>query len=236
MGIVDFHTHVLPGIDDGSQSIAESMALLRAAARQGITHMVATPHFYPQYDTPERFLDRRNRAEQQLREVMASEKKLPKLHIGAEVFYFHGISKSEEISKLTIDNSPYMLIEMPPAPWSEAMYQELADLYEKRGYFPIIAHVDRYISRFRTFGIPDRLMELPVLVQANAEFFLERSTASMAMRMLQKGKIQLLGSDCHNLKNRKPNMGEALEKIRCKLGKAVVEEISACSEHILSNF
>ena len=68
--IIDFHTHVLPGIDDGSCNVEESIALLRKEAEQGITHVIATPHFYPRYDTPEHFLERRAEAEAILREEM----------------------------------------------------------------------------------------------------------------------------------------------------------------------
>ena len=123
---------------------------------------------------------------------------------------------------------------MPPSPWTDSMYRELEDLALKRGYIPIVAHVDRYIGRFRTFGIPERLEQLPVLIQANAEFFLERSTASVALRMLRKGQIHLLGSDCHNLDSRRPNLGAALEKIRHKLGEKALDGINACAEEILS--
>ena len=57
--VIDFHSHILPGIDDGSKNVEESLQMLRMMAKQGITHVVATPHFYPQHDTPESFLKRR---------------------------------------------------------------------------------------------------------------------------------------------------------------------------------
>ena len=87
--------------------------------------------------------------------------------------------------------------------------------------FSIIAHIDRYIRPFHTHGIPKRLEELPVLVQANASFFQQ----SMAMQMLKKGQIHLLGSDCHNLTSRKPNMDLALQKIQKKLGQPVMDRL-----------
>ena len=61
--IIDFHSHILPGIDDGSESVEQSIAMLRMEAEQGITHVVATPHFYPRHDTPQRFLQRRKDAD-----------------------------------------------------------------------------------------------------------------------------------------------------------------------------
>lgn len=115
------------------------------------------------------------------------------------------------------------------------MYRELEDLYVKRGIMPIIAHVDRYISRFRTHGIPQRLESLPVLVQANASFFLRRSTASMALRMLKKGQIHLLGSDAHNTTSRQPNLGDALSLIERRLGSDFISAMHQHGQHVLSD-
>ena len=233
MRVVDFHSHILPGIDDGSKSVEESLELLRMEKAQGIGCVVATPHFYPNYDSPGDFLARRNRSEKQLREAMAKEDGLPKVIVGAEVYFFRGMSQSEQLPELTIGESKCILIEMPPAPWSEEIYRELENIWEKWGITPIVAHIDRYIRPFRTYGIPKRLSRLPVLVQANADFFLEKATAGMALRMLKKDQIQLLGSDCHNLTSRKPNLGAALEKVRQKLGDGMVEEISVLASEIL---
>ena len=99
------------------------------------------------------------------------------------------------------------------------MYRELEGIREKQGLTPIIAHVDRYIRPFHTYKIPARLEKLPVLVQANASFFLERGTRGMALKMLRAGQIHLLGSDCHNMDSRRPNLGQAVEIIQSKLGK-----------------
>lgn len=216
--IIDFHSHILPGIDDGSSAVETSLEMLRREAEQGVTHVVATPHFYPKYDDPVRFLARRDRAEAKLREAMAGRGGLPELLVGAEAAFFRGISESEFLPWLTIRGKGCILIEMPPAPWPEEFYRELAAIREKRDIVPVLAHVDRYIGPFRTFGIPRRLAELPVYVQANAEFFLERGTANMALRMLRADRIHLLGSDCHDLSERKPNLGPAMEKIRSRLG------------------
>ena len=223
--IIDFHSHILPGIDDGSRSVEESLALLQMEAEQGIRHVVATPHFYPQRDNPERFLQRRAKAEGLLRDAMAGQANMPRLSIGAEVYYFNGMSDSEVISELTIDKKRGILIEMPSLPWTEAMFRELEGLYTKRGLIPIIAHLDRYLTFRHGFEIQKRLAELPVLVQVNAEFFLEWSTARKALRMLKKDGIHLLGSDCHNRSDRKPNLGSAVEVIRKNLGEHALEPI-----------
>jgi protein-tyrosine phosphatase len=234
-GIIDFHSHVLPGIDDGSHSLEESIAMLRMEAEQGVRHVIATPHFYPQHDTPDHFLQKRREAEKLLREEMEKYSDLPILIVGAEVYYFPGISNSEAMAELTIDKKKCILIEMPTPPWTDAMYRELEGLYTKQGLIPIVAHVDRYIGRFRTFGIPKRLAELPVLVQANAEFFLEKPTSSMALRMLKRNEIHLLGSDCHNLDARKPNLRAALDLIERRMGADPLAAIQKFQAYALQN-
>jgi protein-tyrosine phosphatase len=122
---------------------------------------------------------------------------------------------------------------MPPAPWSEEIYRELENIWEKWGITPIVAHIDRYIRPFRTYGIPKRLSRLPVLVQANAEFFLEKATTGMASRMLKKDQIQLLGSDCHNLTSRAPNLGAATAIIEKKIGPGLLPELTAYARELL---
>lgn len=231
--VIDFHSHILPDIDDGSASLEQSVAMLQMEAKQGIRHVVATPHFYAQHDKPEHFLKKRAEAEKLLREEMARHKDLPALSVGAEVYYFNGISDSDVLSELTIDKKRYILIEMPLPPWTDRMYRELENIWIKQNLMPIVAHVDRYIAPFYTHGIPEKLERLPVMVQANASFFLEKATRRMAIRMLGKGRIQLLGSDCHNLTDRVPNLGEAIHLIEKKFGPDMISYIQSFQEEVL---
>lgn len=232
--MIDFHSHILPNVDDGSPSVEVSVAMLRAAAQQGVTHVVATPHFYPRYDDPRRFLERRNRGESALRQEIGRHEGLPNMLIGAEVAFFRGISDSEFLPELTIRGNECILIEMPLPPWPEEFYRELEAIWVKRSVLPVIAHVDRYIRPFRTFGIPQRLANMPVYVQANGEFFLERSTARMALRMLKAGQIHLLGSDCHNLSDRQPNLGPVMEKIRSCCSEGILDQLRKHERIVLS--
>lgn len=230
---VDFHSHILPGVDDGSRSVEESLEMLRAEARQGIGTVVATPHFYANHDTPERFLRRRAAAWEMLQTAMALEAGLPEIILGAEVYYFSGISDSDQLYRLTTGQKWYIMLEMPTVPWTQNMYQEMENIYTKHGITPIIAHIDRYISPLRHRQILDRLEELPVLVQANSDFFLRPMTAPLALRMLKEKRIHLLGSDCHNCSTRKPELGRAIEKIEKHLGAAAMEHLRFYEETVL---
>ena len=233
--VIDFHSHILPRVDDGSKSLGMSLEMLRMEAEQGIRHVVATPHFYPRYDTPERFLRRRAEAEKILREELQKFPELPDLIMGAEVYYFPGISDCEAISELTIGENKCILIEMPGGSWTDTMFRELEGLYVKQGLLPVVAHIDRYISRFHNHEILKRLASLPVLIQANAEFFLNRRTSAFALRMLKKEGIHLLGSDAHNLTSRKPNLGETVRLIEKRLGDQPLDAIHACQCKVLGD-
>lgn len=232
--LTDFHSHILPGIDDGSPDPQTSIAMLEQERDQGIRRVVATPHFYPRYEDPERFLRRRDRAEAELCRCLEGRNDLPELLIGVEVYYFRGISESEWLPHLRIRGTDAVLIEMPPAPWTDVMLRELAEIREKWGYTPIIAHIDRYIGPLRTFGLPRKLQQLPVLVQANASFFLDKRSGGMAIKMLKADQIQLLGSDCHNLMDREPNLGPARNAIERKLGSKALDRIRTWEESVIS--
>ena len=232
--IVDLHSHILPKMDDGSASIAESLELLRMQWEQGIHTVVATPHFYAHRDQPEAFLQRRNASFAQLEEAMQDQAQMPRIYLGAEVYYFQGMSDSEKLQQLTIGDSPYILVEMPMVRWTDRMYDELQQISYKQGLTPIVAHVDRYFSPFSSHRIPQRLEELPVLVQANASFFLEKASRRKAIKMLKRNQIQLLGSDCHNTQTRRPNLGYAVNVIGRELGQDALESIAACQKQVLN--
>lgn len=233
--IADFHCHILPGIDDGSQSVRESIAMLQEEAMQGIRLVVATPHFYPRQDNPQEFLRKRAESERVLRDAMAQCKGLPELHIGAEVHYFRGIGESDILPLMTIDGKKHVLIEMPMTQWTEAMYRDLENISARQGLIPILAHIERYLSFQPPQRIWSNLEQFPVLIQSNASFFQRTFGSGRAFRLLRDGKIHLLGSDCHNMTNRKPNLGKTLHKIQKKLGFQPSFVIDACQNQILKS-
>ena len=234
MKVVDFHTHILPGIDDGSSSVEESLAMLQMEKEQGASLVVATPHFYPQNDRPEKFLQRRKAAFEQLTEKISPDDKLPQIILGAEVYYFKGIGQWEGLRDFAIENTNYLLLEMPMVKWDSRMYDDIYDIYRSQGLVPIIAHLDRYINIFNVKGVVDNLSELPVVIQANAGFFLDKSSKRLALKLLKNNVINIIGTDCHNIQSRKPNLKAALETIEQQLGEEYIKRINLAGEKILS--
>lgn len=229
---VDFHTHILPRVDDGSRSIGESIKMLKKEYEMGIKTVILTPHFYPDTDNFEEFINNRDRAVMELKAAAEGEE-LPDILVGAEVYYFGGIENWDILPKLAIEGTKFILIEMPHTHFSERHLKSLSEFKEKTGYTPIVAHLDRYISFWNTYKLPDRLAEMDLLVQVNASYFLNFPNKFQALKLLKEDKIHLLGSDCHNLTERKPNLNLAYRVIEEKLGEIALNRLSEYESLVL---
>lgn len=204
--MTDVHCHVLPGMDDGSASVEESLAMLEALSAQGIGGVAATPHFYAEENSPEVFLRRRAESVRRLRERW--QPGLPALRLGAEVCYYQGISRCEELECFTIEGTRLLLLEMPFERWTDRVLQEVWEIQSRPGITVVLAHIERYLCR-QDRSIWRTLAEWGVLNQCNASFFLDWRTRHRALRLLREGRIHLLGSDSHNMSSRPPRLGEA---------------------------
>lgn len=199
--MIDFHTHILPCIDDGSQSITESVSLLREEKRLGIEAVVATPHFYANENSPASFLKKRDQVWNQLRPYLWPE--LPRVYLGAEVQYFEGICAVEDIELLRIQGTDMLLVEMPFSRWSDRMVEDILELNERENVQIVLAHIERYMA-IQPEDIWQYLQDHGILMQCNVSFFDGWKTKHRAMTMLKNGQIHLLGSDCHNMRSRRP--------------------------------
>lgn len=207
--MIDFHSHILPAVDDGPETLAQSLDMLRKSFLQGVDLVVSTSHFYGGDEYPREFLKRRNAAAQQLMEAMLfSTDVYPSVVLGAEVLFFPGISEAEEMEDLQIENTGTILIEPPMAPWSDNMLDEIAQLGRNFDLTPVIAHVDRYMSMLKDDSLIERVLQRGLVVQVNSSYFLNPKTRKAAFANLKAGKVHLLGSDCHNLETRPPNLGQ----------------------------
>ena len=113
--MIDFHSHILPEMDDGAESLETSLAMLRESKRQGVDVICSTSHFYADEEDPHSFLSRRGTAYLRLCSAMGDSPDYPKIVLGAEVLYFPGISVADEIKALRLMGTPFLLIE-PPMP------------------------------------------------------------------------------------------------------------------------
>ena len=216
--MIDIHTHILPGMDDGSGSLEESLAMAKESARQGVRLLAATPHFYATQEDPERFLQRREASLALLES--AWQDGFPTLLVGAEVRYFDGISRVEKIAHLTLDHTRILLLEMPFTSWSRRMVDEVLELQRSRGLQVLLAHVERYLKD-QDGQVWETFRQNGVWMQCNANFFLRWQTKRKAQALFKKGEIQMLGSDTHNMTSRPPNLAMARDALVKSLGQAV---------------
>lgn len=212
--MVDFHSHILPEMDDGSESVEMSLAMLRESRRQGVDLICSTSHFYADEEDPASFLARRGEAYARLREAMENPVDYPRILLGAEVLYFPGISVAEEVCSLRLEGTPFLLVQPPMMPWSETMLDEVELCSETLNCIPVIAHIDRYMRILNDYTLIDRVKDRRLLIQVNTSFFLHHDTRQFALECLRDNRFQMIGSDCHNTSDRCPNMGDAAAIIR----------------------
>lgn len=230
----DFHTHILPGIDDGSPNAAESVKMIQQEIEQGVETVFLTPHFCAKEQYPDEFLDKRNVSYKSLIDALAEENKQPKFLLGAEVEYSAGMSQWTQLNLLSMDKTGYLLLEMPVGTWNEEIYRELELIYTERGITPILAHIERYVGFWNMNRILNRLADLPVLLQVNCSFINDKRSRRTALRLINEHRIHLIGSDCHSSQWRCPCMAETRELLDVNTSQEAQSFLSMTEDAIIN--
>ncbi len=230
--MIDFHTHILPGIDDGSRDVPESLEMFRMESDEGARQVVATPHFYAYRDRVSHFLRRREIAYHRLSKELSIEE-AQSIMLGAEVAYFTGIGDADMVPELTIQGTDMLLLEMPFAQWDDTVCQDVEKLLERQKLRVIIAHIERYYSFQKDRTYWDRVFDGPVIPQMNAGTFY-RSGWLQKRRALDLARRYpiILGSDCHGVRRRPPNLSQGRQVLEAKLGTDYVRQMDERSERM----
>ena len=188
--IVDFHSHILPSADHGSDSVATSLFQLSEASRSGVSRIIATPHFYPHRHTLEKFLSRREAAARTLADAMGEG--MPEIRLGAEVLVCEGIENLAGLDRLCIEGTRTLLLELPFSEFRDS-YADSAKKLIRAGYDILLAHVDRYPAEDI-----ERMMEVGVnKLQINAESIDKLIKPKHILKWVREGRAVALGSDIH---------------------------------------
>lgn len=230
--MIDWHSHILPGMDDGSRDVAESISMLSALATQGVDMVMATPHFYANDESVDEFLNRRRYSYESLYTHYGDGN--VRVWCGAEVKYYSGISRMDGLEKLAIENTNLLLLEMPMTKWTNMMRQELQDLINTRGLQIIFAHIERYLA-WQDLTVVRQLCESGARMQVNASFFDRLGSRKKAMKLLKAGWIHFIGSDCHNMTTRPPKLSSAYDLIRKKFGEDYTFQMIQYGYHVLGH-
>lgn len=234
MGYIDFHSHVLPGIDDGAKDVKMSVEMIKECLSQGISTIVCTPHYYySQKNSVEEFLRKREESCNALKSELLKNNIQVELKMGAEVNFNCDLSTLENVVKLAIENTNYILIEMPYGTWQDGMFDYLYTLIAQKNLIPIIAHAERYYQNDKVFK---KLENLDVYFQINASSFISHgSDKRNAMKLLKANKVHILGTDAHNIDTRPPELKKAFIYIKKKANISYVDYLIENSIRILNN-
>ena len=229
-GFVDIHNHILPGIDDGAKNLEDSVALIKGFSEFGVNNFVCTPHIMHNYydNTPETI----EHSFQQLKNEMAAQ---GIMDVALDVAAEHMIDDNfEEIlvqNRVMPLRKHYLLIEMSflqaPINFDQAKNKVLT-----QGYFPILAHPERYLFFHNNFQTYTRLKNQNILFQVNLlslTGYYGKEIKNIAIKLLDKGLVDFLGSDIHNISQ--------LKVIKeCTLPRNFLEKINTVIVNTIEHF
>ncbi len=212
--IVDIHSHIIPGIDDGSKNMEMSLEMIRNAEENGTKEIVATPHYLMEYG--EATIEEVKNYVKKLNVVLENEKIDVKIYSGQEVYFTEKIIEDYMQGNIgTINDSRYMLIEFPMREFNENMFDILYEL-QIRNIVPIIAHPERYKFFIEKPLIINHFINEGYLFQVNAgsiEGKFGEHVKKTANCFLGENIYNFIGSDAHNIKNRNTGLKSALNLI-----------------------
>ena len=187
---LDYHAHVLPGCDHGSDSVETSRKQLAMAAAARVRTVCATPHFYPHKESIPSFLQRREASARLLRENLTAD--APQLQLGAEVLICDGMERLDGLPRLCRSETNELLLEMPFYQWPEAIWDTLYALCERRDIKIVLAHAERYPPE-----AIEQLIRDNVALQLNSECLTRPLHRKRYLTWIKNGSVKYLGSDIH---------------------------------------
>lgn len=226
MEYFDIHSHILPGVDDGAETIEESLSMLEIAYKEGTRNIVLTPHYirgknnYTKQELDDRLKEVQAEAEEWYPDL--------NLYLGNEVLYEDGIVDDLKNGLIqTMNGTKYVLVEFNIRISYNELYQAVRKIANAR-FRPIIAHVERYRCLFKHIERIDELVGLEVTLQMNISSiyggFLDEN-ARWCKQLVKEGYISFFGTDAHDLNDRAPYINDYIGWIRKKCGEDVLQQI-----------
>lgn len=238
MNKVDFHSHILPGMDDGAKNTEMSVRMLEKLYDDGVDTVVLTPHFYRRDEEISHFLKRREKSYTELLKAVEGMENCPKLLLGAEVYFYPSLSADPDFGKLAVEGTDYVLLELPFEHFYQNFFSGYSKFINNCGQKIILAHIERYLSFGNDAEEFDRLLGFGKAVCqmncgsiAGAGFFEQRKM----MKLIKDGYISVLGTDAHNTDSRPPLFGKAEKKITAKCKREEFERLCRNSSAILAD-
>lgn len=231
--MIDFHTHVLPGIDDGAKDLDESLKLLADLDKQGVRKVVFTPHYYGRNKSVSKFLKQRDEAFLKVKDAYHGEIAFVKgcecnLSTCANIDF-------SELKPLAIEGTRYILTELSfEKEWTDGLFSKLNRLLDV-GLVPVIAHMELYPVVQKKPQLVHQLIEMGCLIQVNCDSFLNGKTFPLVRALVNHSQVHCIGSDTHNLITRPPMYRSATDKIIEEFGQPTLDYLQDTMKKILAN-
>lgn len=212
--IVDIHSHIIPGIDDGAKNMEITLEMLRNAEKDGTKQIIATPHYLLEYG--EAMISEVKEFVNEINEILTRDGVDVKVYSGQEVYYTENIIQYYMEGKIgTLNDSKYMLIEFPMRKFDDNIIDIIYEL-QVRHIIPIIAHPERYKTIIEKTSYINRFINEGYLFQMNTGSLEGKFGADVqktAEILLRNGIYNFIGSDAHDTKNRNTGLSAAITLI-----------------------
>lgn len=224
--IVDIHSHIIPGIDDGSKDMEMTLEMIKNAKKNGTKEIVATPHYLLEYG--ETKIAEVKEQVKIINDILENEKIEVKVYSGQEVYFTERIIEDYIQGNIgTINDSRYMLIELDMHKFDNNIFDILYEL-QIRDIVPIIAHPERYKYFREKPSLINNFIDQGYLFQMNGgsiEGKFGESIKKTAQTFLNKNIYSFIGSDAHNNQTRNTGLKNALNVID-EMNKSIFESSS----------
>ena len=224
--MIDIHCHILPNVDDGSESLEESIAMAKIAESEGITKIVNTSHCH--FDFKYKKGNELKLELEKFNQVLKEENINIEVILGNELYYTSDlIERFDELDFFSMNNSKYILMEFSPINFPKNIEDVIYEI-KIRGYIPIIAHAERYKQVQEDVNIVLDCIKEGALIQVNASSILGKNgekAEDTSKKLLDNNMVHFVATDAHSSNRRRPLIKDSYNYILKNYGKEVSEKL-----------
>ena len=228
----DMHSHILPEMDDGSDSVELSLQIIDKLRAQNVRNICFTPHFYTNEESMDSFLKRRQESVNKLIPLLPDD---VNVCIGAEVYLSSYLFNNKDLSPICYGNSKYILCEFS---FGSRFSEHTMDYFyrlKSYGLMPVLTHIERYHHLMEDEKLVENLVDDEIIIQTNVGAFKGFSQKRKLLKYIKRGYIDIVGTDCHSLTRGNPDdYTGTMNLIKEKCGQEYVDRIIETSSEIFS--